>query len=368
MGILREKIFHPRAAVKSLAGSLPITIALLAAASFVSTILFHFSQNVTNISIIFILAIILIARATRCYSAGILASLYSVFWVNYAYTYPYMAFNFTLSGYPVTFVGMTVISCFTSSICIMLTRQGEQLKEQERKLMAAEKEAMRANLLRAISHDLRTPLTTIIGSSTTYLEQEDALSPEDRRQLVHNIEEDAQWLLNMVENLLSVTRIQDDKGAVSVAKSEEPLEEVISEAVQRFKKRFPDMEIHVSMPDALIMVPMDPILIAQVINNLLENAFFHSGNRRIDLYVQTTPSDVCITIRDYGKGIPQEILHSLFDGAGMNVNRQGDSHKGMGIGLTLCKTIVAAHGGTISASNHPNGAQFTFTLPNWREY
>ena len=146
------------------------------------------------------------------------------------------------------------------------------------------------------------------------------------------------------------------------------MEEVISEAVQRFKKRFPDMEIHVSMPDALIMVPMDPILIAQVINNLLENAFFHSGNRRIDLYVQTTPSDVCITIRDYGKGIPQEILHSLFDGAGMNVNRQGDSHKGMGIGLTLCKTIVAAHGGTISASNHPNGAQFTFTLPNWREY
>ena len=368
MGILRDKLFHLRAAVTGLVRNLPITIALLAAASFLATVFLHFSQNVTNISIIFILAIILIARATRSYGAGILASLYSVFWVNYAYTYPYMALNFTLSGYPVTFVGMAIISCFTSSICIMLTRQSDQLKEQERKLMAAEKEAMRANLLRAISHDLRTPLTTIIGSSTTYLEQEADLTDTDKRRLVGNIEEDAQWLLNMVENLLSVTRIQDDKGVASVAKSEEPLEEVISEAVQRFKKRFPNMEIRISMPEAFIMVPMDPILIEQVINNLLENAFFHSGNHMIDLCVQTSPSFVSITIRDYGTGIPPDILRSLFDGAGIDSNRQGDGHKGAGIGLTLCKTIIGAHGGTISASNHPDGAQFTFTLPNWREY
>ena len=188
--------------------------------------------------------------------------------------------------------------------------------------MAAEKEAMRANLLRAISHDLRTPLTTIIGSSTTYLEQEADLTDTDKRRLVGNIEEDAQWLLNMVENLLSVTRIQDDKGVASVAKSEEPLEEVISEAVQRFKKRFPNMEIRISMPEAFIMVPMDPILIEQVINNLLENAFFHSGNHMIDLCVQTSPSFVSITLRDYGTGIPPDILRSLFDGAGIDSNRQ----------------------------------------------
>ncbi len=368
MDILHKKNFHLKAAVRDLVRCLPVTCILLAAATFLSTALFHFSQNVTNISIIYILAIILIARATRNYGMGILASLYSVFWVNYAYTYPFMALNFTLSGYPVTFAGMAIISCFTSSICIMLTRQSIQLKEQERKLMAAEKETMRANLLRAISHDLRTPLTAIIGSSTAYLEQEAELTSEDKRRLVNNIAEDAQWLLNMVENLLSVTRIQDDKGVSSVAKSEEPLEEVISAAVQRFKKRFSDMEIRVSMPEAFIMVPMDPILIEQVINNLLENAFFHSGNRVIDLCVRTTPSDVSVTIRDYGKGIPPELLDTLFDGAGISINRQGDSHKGAGIGLTLCKTIIGAHGGTISASNHPDGAQFTFTLPNWREY
>ena len=368
MDILRGKKFHLRAAARGLAASLPITITLMAAASVASTVFFHFSSNVTNISIIFILAIILIARVTRNYGAGILASLYSVFWVNYAYTYPYMALNFTLSGYPVTFVGMALISCFTSSICIMLTRQSEQLKEQERKLMAAEKETMRANLLRAISHDLRTPLTSIIGSSSAYLEEDASLSPEDRRRLVANIEEDAQWLLNMVENLLSVTRIQDDRGVASVSKSEEPLEEVISEAVRRFKKRFPTMEVRVSMPNAFIMVPMDPILIEQVINNLLENASFHSGNQKIDLQVETLPEAVSVTIRDYGKGIPQELLDTLFDGAGISQNRQGDGHKGMGIGLTLCKTIVGAHGGTISASNHAGGAAFTFTLPDWREY
>ncbi len=150
------------------------------------------------------------------------------------------------------------------------------------------KETMRANLLRAMSHDLRTPLTTIIGSSATYLEQENEMSPEEKRKLIHNIEEDAQWLLNMVENLLSVTRIQDDQGISSVNKTDESLEEVISEAVQRFHKRFPDISVKVSVPDAFIMVPMDAMLIEQVINNLLENAHFHSGSEKpIELKVRT---------------------------------------------------------------------------------
>ena len=369
MGILRDKLFHLRAAVTGLVRNLPITIALLAAASFLSTVFFHFSQNVTNISIIFILAIILIARATRSYGAGILASLYSVFWVNYAYTYPYMALNFTLSGYPVTFVGMAIISCFTSSICIMLTRQSDQLKEQERKLMAAEKEAMRANLLRAISHDLRTPLTTIIGSSTTYLEQEADLTDTDKRRLVGNIEEDAQWLLNMVENLLSVTRIQDEKGVASVVKADESLEEVISESVQRFRKRFPDVQVRVSIPDSVIIIPMDATLIEQVINNLLENALFHSGtNGPIDLVAASEKSGLSVSIKDYGKGIAPELLDTIFDGGGTSENHTGDGHKGMGIGLSICKTIINAHGGEIHAGNHLRGAQFTFTLPDWREY
>ena len=124
-------------------------------------------------------------------------------------------------------------------------------------LMQAEKETMRANLLRAMSHDLRTPLTTIIGSSATYLEQENEMPPEEKRKLIHNIEEDAQWLLNMVENLLSVTRIQDDQGISSVNKTDESLEEVISEAVQRFHKRFPDISVKSVFLMLLSWSPLD---------------------------------------------------------------------------------------------------------------
>ena len=130
------------------------------------------------------LAIILIARATSCYGAGILASLFGVFWVNFAFTYPYMTLNFTMSGYPITFVGMMLISCLASSICIMITKQNVQLQEKDRMLLNAEKETIRANLMRAMSHDLRTPLTSIIGSSSTYLSQEEYMSPGEKRKLV----------------------------------------------------------------------------------------------------------------------------------------------------------------------------------------
>ncbi len=348
---------------------LPITIGYMTVATISATLLFHFSNNVTNVSIIFILAIILVARATCCYESGILASLYSVFWVNYAFTYPFMELNFTLNGYPITFLGMTLISCFSSSICIMIARQSAQLQEKDRKLLEAEKEAMKTNLMRALSHDLRTPLTTIIGSSSTYLEQENTMSPEEKHILVENIEEDAQWLLYMVENYLAAARILDERGVPTVAKSEEPLEEVISESVLRFRKRFPQIRVNVNIPDSILMVPMDAVLIEQVINNLLENSLFHAqSSAPIDLNADTKGNDVLITIKDYGKGIAPELLDKLFDGGGIYKNQSGDGHKGMGIGLSLCKSIITAHGGTICASNHSQGAMFTFTLPDWREY
>ena len=366
---LPREPFHIKKAILENIRALPTTIVYMAAATLVSTLMFHFTDNLINVSLVYILAIILNARATSCYGAGIIASLYSVFWVNFAFSVPYMKLNFTLSGYPLTFLGMTFISCFTSSICIMISRQTALIREQDRKLMNAEKETMRANLLRAVSHDLRTPLTTIIGSSATYLEREDSMSATEKRQLVANIEEDAQWLLNMVENLLSVTRIQDSSGSLAVVKSEEPLEEVISEAVQRFRKRFPDALVRVTIPGAFIMVPMDAKLIEQVINNLLENALFHSESHEpIDLIARTENGVLFITIKDYGKGIDSSRFPTLFDGGGVCTNQSGDGRKGMGIGLSICKTIINAHGGSIEAANHASGAMFTFTLPDWREY
>ena len=144
----------------------------------------------------------------------------------------------------------------------------------------------------------------------------------------------------MVENLLSVTRIQDDKGITTVTKTDESLEEVISEAVRRFHKRFPGVTVQVHVPESFIMVPMDAMLIEQVINNLLENAHFHSGSEKpIELKVRTENEVLYITIKDHGKGIDPKRLPTLFDGGGVNTNESGDSTKEWGSGFRSVKLL-----------------------------
>ena len=149
--------------------------------------------------------------------------------------------------------------------------------DRERAINEADKERIRANLLRAISHDLRTPLTSIIGSSDSFTENYAALSDQEKLDLVSSINEDSHWLLNMVENLLSVTRIQNDGGKVT-KEPEIIVEEVVSEAITRLKKRIPGADLKVSAPEQMLMLPMDPLLIEQVLINLLENALVHSGS------------------------------------------------------------------------------------------
>lgn len=323
---------------------------------------FYMGKNTTNVAIVYVLAVMVVARFTTGYVPGIVASLIGVVCVNYVFTYPYMTLNFTIDGYPITFVGMMFVSSVTSTLTTRMKKQSVILHEREKLLMEAEKETMRANLLRAVSHDLRTPLTGIIGLADAYLQNKEQLTEEQKSTMVGNISEDANWLLNMVENLLSVTRIR--VGDARVAKSAEPLEEVVSEAIQRFRKRLPQAVIRVKVPDEFVMVPMDAMLIEQVIINLLENAVYHSGtDDPIDFFVERQEKEIVFHIRDYGQGIPAERLDTIFDGAGSDTSGSGDSHKGMGIGLTICKTIVTAHNGTIRAANREQGAEVVFTLP-----
>lgn len=339
-----------------------ITCFYLILATVISYAFFLLSKNTTNVAICYILATVLVARRTEGYVPGIVASLFGVICINFVFTYPYMALNFTLDGYPVTFLGMMVISSITSTLTTHLKEQTRILKERDRMLLEAEKEKMRANLLRAISHDLRTPLTSIIGTSTNYLEQSEFLDDAEKSRLVATISEDANWLLHMVENLLSVTRINDQTAKVKTTL--EPLEEVIPAAVQRFHKRLPDAQVKVKIPDDFIMVPMDATLIEQVLINLLENAVYHSGSTKpIELTVTTDSANAIFHIRDYGNGIDPQHLDTLFDGYTADKSHSSDSHKGMGIGLSICKTIINAHHGTIIAENHSDGAEFTFTLP-----
>lgn len=338
------------------------SLALLLA-TLVSYLFFLSTGSSNNISMIYILAIVLTARFTDGYWPGIIASTFGVFIVNVVFTYPYWEMNFTLTGYPLTFIGMFSVSLVTTTVTSHMKAQARQLQEQERLLMEAEKEKMRANLLRAISHDLRTPLTAIIGSSSSYLENKAYLSEQEQDSLVSGIWDDANWLLNMVENLLTVTRINADNA--SVAKTEEPVEEVVSEAVSRLKKRLPGSAIRVHVPDDFYMIPMDATLIEQVIINLLENALLHSGSTEpVELNVWKNGDQMQFDMIDYGNGIDPERISTIFDGNGAYSRPDGsDTHKGMGIGLSICKTIITAHKGTISAENHGHGAKFSFTLP-----
>ena len=344
--------------------SFSFTILLMILSTILAFVFFRIANiNSANIALIYILALILTARYTDGYWYGIVFALFSVICINYFFTYPFFKLNFTLSGYPVSFILTLAITLITSTATSHLKIQAALLAEREEIINKAEKEKMRANLLRAISHDLRTPLTSIIGTSASYLELGASLSSEEKDSLVQQINEDANWLLNMVENLLSVTRIKDSETA-RVNKSPEIVEEVVAEAIQRFKKRHSEASVVVSIPKDFIMLPMDPLLIEQVIINLLDNAYVHSSSSQsIELTVIDSPSSVIFCVRDFGKGIESTLLPTIFDGTSSRSKNAPDAHKGMGIGLSICKIIINAHSGTITALNHEDGAEFMFTLP-----
>lgn len=343
------------------------TVLLLAAATCISFVFFYLgNKNIANITVTYTLALILIALYTSGYVYGVAASLFCVIAVNFFFSYPYFKVNFYLNGYPATFIGMLAVSLITSTTTTTLKKQRQALAEREKALADADREKLRANLLRAVSHDLRTPLTSIIGSSSSYLEHYPEFSEAERTELIANIRDDSQWLLNMVENLLTVTRIRDQE-TDPVKKSPEIVEEVVSEAIQRLRRRIPDIQIRVNMPETYLMLSMDSTLIEQVLINLLENAFVHSGScDPIDLTICSLPDAVSFQVKDYGNGIAADRLPYIFEGQ-QRTSASPDGQKGIGIGLSICKTIIQAHGGTITAANHSRGAEFTFTLPKEKE-
>ena len=225
----------------------------------------------------------------------------------------------------------------------------------------ADREKMYADLLRAVSHDIRTPLTGIVGATNVLLEQDGGLTQEQRQQLLRSTNEDAQWLIRIVENLLSITRISSEEAKVK--KEPEPAEEVIESAVAKTHKHYPEVDIRVHLPDELMMVPMDPLLMEQVLVNLMENAVIHGETHHIDVTLSSEDNCAVFTVADDGRGIPLHLLPRLFDGSARS-DRSSDGKRSMGIGLSVCRTIVLAHGGVIRGDNRQEGgAVFTVTLP-----
>ena len=335
---------------------LGVTLAILAAVSGLAMLLWTFDGSDVFAPMLFVTAVFLIARYTDGYLYGVIGAIVGVVVVNFIFTYPYFAFNFTISGYPITFISLFVTSVMTST---MTTR----IKNQEKLRLEAEKEKTRANLLRAVSHDLRTPLTSIMGTATALIENGDKFSREQEKLLLTESRDDAEWLLCMVENLLSVTRINGE--GASLKKEAEAAEEIVGEAVMKFHKRFPDSNVAVSVPDELMMIPMDAILIEQVIINLLENAVIHGGREDgISLSLTERGAEALFTVEDQGKGIPENRLPRLFEGYFPSGDSEADGSRNMGIGLSVCYTIVKAHGGEMTAENKKEGgARLVFTLP-----
>ncbi|MBO7196713.1 MAG: PAS domain-containing sensor histidine kinase [Clostridia bacterium] len=328
---------------------------ILGVTFFISIILQDILTVQEHITTVFVFAVFLVSLITDGYLYGILTAFLGVIAVNFAFTFPYFAINFIIPENFISALVMIVISLMTSALTTKLKKWQEIKVEGER-------EKMRANLLRAVSHDLRTPLTTIYGSSSAIVDSYDSLSDDVKKKMVIGIKEDSQWLIGMVENLLSITRI--DGGGVKLIKSPMSLEELADSVILKFKKRYPEINLIIDIPDSVVIIPMDAMLIEQVILNIFENAVYHAdGMTHISFRVYLEKENAIFEISDNGCGIEKSRLDRIFDGYFSAEQRSDAKRRNAGIGLSVCSTIINAHGGSISAENlAAGGAVFRFSL------
>jgi len=340
---------------KHLAADCVFMLAILLGVFCLNLLLQNQFQTRTLTPMIFVLGVFLVSWRTQGYFWGIAASLISVLAVNWAFTYPYWEFDLISPECISSAVVMLIVATMTGTLTT-------RLKQQEKLKAEAEKERMRGNLLRAVSHDLRTPLTSIYGACSAMIESFDDIPREKQLKMLGDICSDAQWLTRMVENLLSVTRVDAD--SVRLSKHSTVLEELVDALLVKFRKHYPQQKVLVEMPEDFVTIPMDPVLIEQVLMNLLENAVFHAhGMTQLWLRIQLKNNKAVFHVEDDGCGIPAEKMDRLFTGL-LDSETPTDTHRSnMGIGLSVCRTIIKAHGSDIRAKNRPGGgAVFSFAL------
>ena len=353
--------------------------ASLALAYYASDILLNHTGVENNSALVFTLAVALVSFLTTGYVYGVIASVVGAFFTNYYFMAPYAVFSLSRVGYPVATLSMLLISIMVCALTSRVKRQKEEairreqntkrLYELNEKLseektaiqLQSERERIRGNILRAVSHDLRTPLTTISGSASVLMS-----SPEVNEQnisMLEDIKNEADAMIQMVENLLSVTRIQD--GNLPLNKWEEMLEEVAGDAIMATRRRFPQTRVEMELTEDILLFPMDPVLIKQVIVNLLENAIRHAGEGvEISLRLSRREDWAVLEVMDRGRGLPEQVLQAILEGRTVPRDQTGDSTRGMGIGLSVCNSIIKAHNGIFEADNRPDGgAVFRVCLP-----
>ena len=247
--------------------------------------------------------------------------------------------------------------------CALALENSRNTAEKEEAKLQAESEKLRANLLRSISHDLRTPLTAISGNASILLSDSENLDFDARKQMYGDIYDDSAWLHNLVENLLAVTKIEE--GRMELKTQPQLAEEIVSEAMQHISRKRSEHTITVTHEDELLLAQCDARLIVQTIINLVDNAIKYTPvGSHIWISTRWVDGMAEFTVADDGPGIPDSEKKQIFQMFYTGSTAVADSRRSLGLGLSLCKSIVTAHGGTISVSdNQPVGTVFTFAIP-----
>lgn len=247
--------------------------------------------------------------------------------------------------------------------CALALENEKNAREKEEAAILARNEQLRADLLRAISHDLRTPLTSISGNASNLLSNGDVFDAATKKQLYTDIYDDSMWLINLVENLLAVTRIEE--GRLNLHICEDLTDDVIAEALRHVNRKSVEHHISVESEEEFLLARMDAKLIVQVVINIVDNAIKYTPEgSHIQIRTKKQDGKAVISITDDGAGIPDEMKPRIFDMFYSGANKIADCRRSLGLGLSLCKSIINAHGGTITVSdNTPHGTVFTFTLP-----
>ena len=318
------------------AKDLLITVLILTAATGIGNIFWYFSFT-RNIISVYILGTLLTSLFTKSYFYGFLSSFSSVLLFNFCFTEPRLTLHAYERGYPVTFAIMLIVSIITVTLAIQNIRNAE---EKERAAVRAKNEQLRADLLRTISHDLRTPLTSISGNASNLISNYEKMDDPTRKQTFLDIYDDSMWLINLVENILSISRIED--GRMNLSISTELVSEVFEEALRHTNRHSAQHTITVQMDDDLLLAHMDAKLVVQVLINLVDNAIKYTpAGSHIVLSAAAQGESAVIRVSDDGPGIPDEAKEKVFEMFSTGEKRISDSRRSLGLGLALCRTAVS---------------------------
>lgn len=326
---------------------------VLAAATLVAYLLMLAGLENECIIMVYLVCVLVTTVRTESFIFGIIDSLLSLVVFSYVFTEPKMTFQVYSKRDIVFLVSFLITSIVSGRVVYKLRLQTEK----------AEKEQQRSTVLRSVAHDLRSPLTALSGEGELLSENYDTLSDDQRRSLIEDMTQEITWLTNLVENILGMTRISEN--GLTINKQDEVVDDVIEQAVRHIRRLLGKRKLEVKLPQTVITAEMDGRLIVQVLVNLLENAVKHSPDGSvITVGCLAEDDDVKFYVADCGDGIDPSVRNRLFEQYVTLDRGITDSSHGIGLGLSICKAIIDAHGGNIYASdNHPCGAVFTFTIP-----